>query len=169
MLSIFALLLADASPTTSQPTIDCKLLCSVTQGRFTFLVAPHWLALVHIDGMTVDSFTLRLTKSQKDFDIGRVFSGELSHPVVVERNPKRFVKIRGRFALEDIMADLEKAPAIYIDDCGYQSQSEPNAIVTNSFCVENLHGIGAAVASARKQMAASSHGQLNAFVAPKAD
>ncbi|MCB4863110.1 hypothetical protein K7W03_26395 [Sphingobium sp. PNB] len=169
MLWIIAFLLAGASPTTSQPTIECKTLCSVTQGRFTFLVAPRWLALVHIDGRTADGFTLRLTKSQKDFDIGRVFSGKLSQPVVVERNPKKFIKIHGRFALEDIMADLEKAPAIYIDDCGYQPQSDPNVIVTNSFCVENLHGIGAAIASARKQMAASSHGQLNAVVTTKAD
>jgi hypothetical protein len=169
MLSIIAILLAGASPTTSQPTIDCKMLCSVNQGRFTFLVAPRWLALVHIDGISADSFTLRLTKSQKDFDIGRVFSGELSQPVLVERNPKRFIKIRRRFALEEIIADLEKAPAIYIDDCGYQLQSDLNSIVTNSFCVEHLHGIGAAIASARKQMAASSHRQLNAVVTTKAD
>ncbi|CAH0353615.1 hypothetical protein [Sphingobium sp. CECT 9361] len=169
MLSIIAILLAGASPTTSQPTINCKTLCSVTQGRFTFLVAPRWLALVHIDGMTADRFTLRLTKSQKDFDIGRVFSGEFSKPIVVERNPRKFRKIRGRFALETLMADLEKAPAIYIDDCGYHFQSDPNAIVTNSFCAENLHGIGAAIASARKQMVASSRGRLDAVITTKAD
>lgn len=169
MLSIIAILLVGAPPTTSQSMTECKTLCSVTQGRFTFLVAPRWLALAHIEGRTADGFTLRLTKSQKDFDIGRVFSGKLGQPVVVERNPKRFIKIRGRFAIEDIMADLEKAPAIYIDDCGYQPQSDLNAIVTNSFCVENLHGIGAAIASARKQMAAPSHGQLNAVVTTKPD
>jgi len=169
MLSIIAILLAGAPPTTSPPTIVCKTLCSVTQGRFTFLVAQRWLALVHIDGMTADRFTLRLTKSQKDFDIGRVFSGELSQPVVVERNPKRFIKIRGRLPFEDIMADLEKAPAIIIDDCGYEPQEDANAIVTNSFCVENLNGIGAAIASARKQMAASSHGPLNSVGTRKAD
>lgn len=153
MLSIIALLLAGASPTVSRPMIDCKMLCSVTHGRFTFLVAPRWLALIHIDGVAGESFTLRLVKSQQDFEIGRAFSGRLSQPVVAEHNPKRFTKVRGRFALEDIMPDLEKAPAIYIDDCGYQPQSDPNTIVTNSFCVENLHGIGAAIASARKQMA----------------
>jgi len=169
MLSIIAFLLAGASPTPSQPTIDCETLCSITQGRFTFLVAPRWLALVHIDGIAAESFTLRLTKSQKNFDIGRVFSGELSRPVVLEHNAKRFVKIRGRVALEDIMTDLEKAPTIYIDDCGYQTQSDPDSIVTNSFCVDHLHGIGAAIASARKQMAVSSHARLNAVVTTNAD
>lgn len=169
MLSIIALLLVGASPAVSQPVIDCKMLCSVTHGRFTFLVTPRWLALVHIEGVASENFTLRLAKSQQDFEIGRAFSGRLSQPVVVERNPKRFTKVRGRFALEDIMPDLEKAPAIYIDDCGYQPRSDPNAIVTNSFCVENLHGIGAAIASARKQMATASQGQPNAVVTTKVD
>jgi hypothetical protein len=158
MLPIIAVLLASPSAAVSSPTIKCDMLCSVTQGRFTFLVAPRWLTVVHIDGMTVDRFTLRLAKSEKQFDIDRVFSGELSKPLMAERNPKRYAKIRGRFALEDIMDDLERAPAIYIDDCGYRANSDPNTIVTHSFCVESLHGISEAVASARKQLAASSKG-----------
>lgn len=169
MLSLIAILLAVATPTTSQPTIDCKTLCNVTQGRFTFLVAPRWLALVHIDGITTASFTLRLTKSKTSFDIGQVFSGELGQPFAVERNPDNVIEIRGRVALEDILVDLEKAPAIYIDDCGYKLQSDPNSIVTNSFCIEHLHGIGAAIEFARRQMAAYSRRKSNAEVPTKAD
>jgi len=150
--------LAIATPAAPKPTINCEALCTVTQGRLTFLVAPRWLSLVQIDGLTVDHFTLRLTKSEKDFDIDRVFSGELNKPDLLERSPKKYATVRGRVALEDIMADLDKAPAIYIDDCGYEPNSDPNSIVTNSFCIENLHGIGEAVASARKRLATSSKG-----------
>ena len=169
MLPIVAILLAGASPAAPPATIKCEMLCSVTQGRFTFLVAPHWLALVHIDGVTGDRFTLRLTKSEKAFDIGQVFSGELSKPVLVERNPRKYTQIHRRFDLKDLVDDLEKAPSIYIDDCGYQPNSDPNVIVTNSFCIENLHGIGEAVASARKRLTTPSKGQLNAVITSKAD
>lgn len=152
---ILAILLAGSAPAETPPSIRCETLCSVTHGRFTFLVAKRWLALVDIKGASGDQFTLRISRSDKELDISHIFSGELSKPVLVERSLRWYGRILRSAAWQDIIRILERAPAIAIDHCGYQPDPSPNSITTFSFCVENLEGLGKAIRSARKQLAAS--------------